>query len=387
MENINNTLDNTTAAGGTTVNTALAKFKEFGVSDEVAIKIVSDLGIETAEDLGMLTEADLVGGGMKPIQARRFVASVKPATQAVAAESAQINAAVSFDNILPLVPDDVSWLQSLKSGGVLKVDQSTVISAIRAALANKVGMFEITAKLVSAMEKYADTNEDPVDPSFFKLRQQITQRTYGDLFEAIPGLTGNFVTDGRKKQLFDRIEQYFWPAVIGFYNQLKSWQEAWMSGATSPGILMATFMSGGHALPPGMMQAPDTGVLHDQSEALNNAINKVFAGTNVQIAAAMASEAMQIKKTLEDPRIPSLVGAPNRDMMLKQLNAAVSPTYPRLETNLVRFVLAAVQSKDQPAGNDELQYFGALYMLGSQIPWDQLGGAQTVSAVGGRSKL
>jgi len=58
--------------------------------------------------------------------------------------------------------------------------------------------------------------------------------------------------------------------------------------------------------------------------------------------------------------------------MLKQLGVAVSATYPRLENNLTRFVLSIMGVKDQPAGNEELQYFGALYMLGSQIPWDQL---------------
>jgi len=69
------------------------------------------------------------------------------------------------------------------------------------------------------------------------------------------------------------------------------------------------------------------------------------------------------------------------------LGVAVSATYPRLETNLTRFVLAVMQAKDQPAGNEELQYFGALFMLGSQIPWDQLGGNKSgdrLTGIGGQ---
>ena len=44
----------------------------------------------------------------------------------------------SFD-LLPSVPDDESWLASLKTGGQLKVDAATVISAVRAALATRTG--------------------------------------------------------------------------------------------------------------------------------------------------------------------------------------------------------------------------------------------------------
>ncbi len=56
---------------------------------------------------------------------------------------------------------------------------------------------------------------------------------------------------------------------------------------------------------------------------------------------------------------------------------------------MTQFVLSVMGVKDQPAGQDELQYFAAMFMLGSQIPWDQLGGATPrrnaagVSGIGG----
>jgi hypothetical protein len=43
-----------------------------------------------------------------------------------------------------------------------------------------------------------------------------------------------------------------------------------------------------------------------------------------------------------------------------------------MEVNLTRFVLSILQADRVPAGNDELQYFGTLYMLGTQIPWGEL---------------
>jgi hypothetical protein len=280
-------------------------------------------------------------------------------------------------------------LVALKAGGVLKVDQSTVISAIRAALAHRAGLFTIPDGLVTLMERFADENQEAVSPDFFKIRKQLTRRNYAEVFEAVEGLEGSYVTEPRKKQLFARIDENMWPAIIAFYAQLKSWQDAWMQGAANPAIMMSAMLTmggRGGALPPGMMQPPDTGILRDTADAMADAVNKVFAGTGVQIAAALAFEATKIRETLENPRLPALIGAANRDQMLRQLKVAVSATYPRLETNLTQFVLSVMQLKDQPAGNEEVQYLGALFMLGSQIPWDQLSGDNSggrITGIGG----
>lgn len=358
------------------VTTRLA---ELGVEPGV-IERIKELGATTVDDLAGLTETDLVGVGMKALPARKLVATLKKTAIETAGPIAV--STVSIDGVLPSVPDDTSWLAALRAGGVLKVDQSTVISAVRAALAHRAGLFEVPDLLVKAMEKFADSNEEQVDPEFYKLRKVLTRRGYAEIFEAIDGLDGNFVTEGRKKQLFERIDQNLWPSVIGFYTTLKSWQEAWMQGqgvALNPLMLVnaiaaVTSGGGGAVLPPGMLQPPDTGVLRDNAAAMADAVNRVFAGTGVQIAAALAYEASRIKETLSSPRLPALIGAANRDQMLRQLGVAVSATYPRLEMNLTQFVLAAMQAQDQPAGNEELRYFGAMFMLGSQIPWDQLGG-------------
>jgi hypothetical protein len=348
------------------------KLSELGVDAEFITKIKEDLGVTTTARLPLLTESDLVGAGMKAIPARELVKALAPAAPTVDTPTVGV---ASFD-VLPSVPDDASWLTALQAGGVLKVDQSSVISAIRAALASRVGLYDIPKKLVALMESFADTSEEQVDAEFFKLSKQLTRRSYGDIFAAIDGLDGNYVTEQRKKELFRRIDTHLWPAIASFNSQLKAWQEAWMQGAANPAMLMATIMSAGNSgigMPPGMMQPPDTGILRDNALAVNDAINRVFAGTGVPIATALAYEASEIKKSLENPRLPALIGVANREQMLKELQAAVSPTYPRMEANLTRFVLGIMQASDQPAGNEELQYFGALYMLGSQIPWDQLG--------------
>lgn len=359
-----------------------AKLKEFGASDDMVAKIKDDLGVESIDDLGLVNEGDLISAGLKTIQARKLLASLSVAP-VVVSTPAEVPPFASFnDNILPSVPDDGSWLESLKAGGVLKVDQSTVISAVRAALAHRVGLYEVPAKLVSAMEDFAEKNEDPVDSSFFSLKKQLTRRNYAEIFSAVDGLDGNYVTEAAKKKFFNRMDSAFFPAIINFFEQLKSWQNAWVQGASNPAVLMAAITGHGAALPT-MMQAPDTGALRDYGDAVANAINKAFAGTGVQITAALAYDAVQIKKTLADSRLPSLVGAANREQMLRQIGAAVSSTYPRLETNLTKFVLATIQAREQPSGNEELQYFGSLFMLGSQIQWDQIGLASGITGIGG----
>ena len=367
----------------------MAKLKELDVDDDMVVKIKQDLGVTTVDELGLLAEKDLLSIGMKVVQARKLAGAFVPPPPA--ADTAALSAATAFE-ILPAVPDDTSWLEALRTGGVLKVDQSTVISAVRAALAERVGMFGVPDRLAERMESFAEESDEPVSEEFWRLRSLVTRRNYGDIFAAIEGLDGRYISDTRRRQLLERVNTHLWPAIGSFYNQLQSWQEAWMQGAANPAMLMATIMSagsGGMAMPPGMLQPPDTAVLRDHADAVNDAINRVFAGTGVPVAAALAYDATQIKKTLENPRLPSMIGAASREQMLKQLGIAVSSNYPRLETNITRFVLGIMQAKNQPAGNEELQYFGALYMLGSQIPWDQLGiGGRTVSGIGGnRTRL
>lgn len=389
-ENNNPTTPETQENAAPAVNTAFTKLKELNVPEDLANKIINDLGVESAEELPLLTEANLVSVGMKPIRATSLLNSLKPAVapSAPAAPVSTVSSAVNID-LLPLVPDGGSWLQSLKAGGVLKVEQSTVIGAIRAGLAEKVGMFAIPSKLVNAMEKFADDNEEPADPLLHQMRKKLTRRSYADLFEAIEGLDGSYVTDARKKIFLDRMDKFFWPAIFSFQEQLKSWYETYRVQTNDVGNIvqaLAGGMSGRGFVSD--IQIPDTGVLHDQADAVANAVNKAFAGSGIQISAAMAYDANEIRKVImEETRLPALIGAANRDQMLKQLGVAVNPTYPRLEVNLVRYTLAIFQLKDQPSGLDEVDYIKALWSLGNQITWDQLSGASanTVSNLGGRS--
>lgn len=360
-----------------------AKLKEFGATDEV-VTAVKELGVETVADLSQLTEADLTEAGLKLVKARKLVDDVKPAKTSTPDAAANI---LALDGLLPQVQDDESWLKALKTGGVLKIDKSTAMAAVRATLAKRVGLFDVPAKLVAAMEEFAEESEEQVDPTFFALRKQMTRRNYADIFAAVEGLDGAYVTDKRKEKLLTRLDSVLWPAIVSFDGQIKAWYEGYRQQLMGPDLLTSiaeSFRGGGVASEVLM----DTAVLHDAADTVKDAINRVFAGTGVQIAAALAYEATEVKKSLEDPRLPSFVGAANREQMLKKLDVAVPPSYPRLETNLTKYVLAVMGLEDQASGTEEIQYVKALWALGSQIDWTQLGSGDRrdrISRLGGEA--
>ena len=358
------------------------KLVELGLTLTQIKKLEKDSGAKNADDLAMLNDGEIVAySGCTPIAAKKVVSEFAPEPAASAAQATV--SADALNMVLPAVPDDESWVKSLRAGGVLKVEQSTVISAIRAALAQRAGLFSIPQKLVSAMEAYTEETEEQVGPEFYKLRKLLTRQEYGDLFAAIDGMDGNFVTKARKQEMLERIDGQLWNSIQSFSDQLQGWQQAWMQGAANPMAMMAMMAGGAGAMPPGMMTAPDTGVLRDSAEAVNDQINRIFRGTGVQISAALAYEANRVKEILQQPGLPAMIGAPNREQMLKKLGVAIPATYPRLEQNLTQFVLGIVKVDDQAAGDEELRYFGALFMLSSQIDWNLLKGVAGARAKAG----
>ena len=360
-------------------NPVVAKLKEYGINVETIKNIEEKLGVETLEDLYVLEVEDLTGVGLKLAKARRLVSDLKKEQKATVMPEATTKAAAippALEMLLPSVPTDESWLTALKTGGILKVDESSYIAAIRAALADRAGLYNVPEALAKAMEKYADETEEQVDPTFYALRKSLTRRAYGDIFAAIDGLDGSFITEGRRSEFLGRIRTTLWPAIAESYQALDAWYETRRSNLLDPSMLSASIvgaLNGSSAV--GMLPPPDTSPLHDAADTLVNSINRVFRGTGVQIVAALAYEANNIRNTLEDPRLPSMVGVKNRELMLKKIGASVSSNYVRLEQNLVKYVLGFVKH-DTITSDAEVDYFVALWQLGSQINWSELGVAK-----------
>ncbi len=281
---------------------------------------------------------------------------------------------------LPPVPADDAWLTMLRTGGELKVSTTHVISAVRAALASRSNLYDLPNELVERMESHAEALEEPVGEDFFALRKLITQRSYAEIFAALK-VDGQFVTQRRKGAFLTRLDEHLWPALLSFQDQLKAWTESWQQTMGNPAAMMGAFaaMAGGGAMPPGMMTPPPTDSLRDAAEAVNDRVNKVFAGIGIPVSMALAYDAQRIKEVLENPSLPMQIGAVNREQMLKMLGVDVSSDYVRLERNVTRYALSIFEFPKVTSGQEELAYLTSLLMLGSQIPWDKLSGSSRSS--------
>ncbi len=284
------------------------------------------------------------------------------------------SASAGFD-ILPTVPNDESFLEALKTNGELKIGKTEVISAVRAALAKSTGLFDVPNVLVKRMEQFANEQEEPCGEGFYKLQKMITRREYAQVLSAID-VSSSCVSEARKKQLLERIDGYLWPALISFQEQLSGWFDTWNKGAMNPNMMMAMMVNSqtpGAALPPNMMQPPETSAIIDASEGVVDTVNKVFAGLGIPVSRALAWDANNIKAVLENPSLPSQIGCTSKDMMLKTLKLSVSSDYVRLEHNLTRYILGIMGLNKVTSGNEELSYITALCQLGGSIPWSELG--------------
>lgn len=277
-------------------------------------------------------------------------------------------------SLLPSIPDDSSFLEALKVGGDLKVGITEIISAIKATLAKKVGLFEIPSKLVEKMESFAETCQDPVGKEFFEVRNMVIEKSYAEVMSVL-GIKGSFVTESRKNSFLSKLESSLWVEIKSFFDLLANWNRTWAETSNNPTILthqIALLIDGSSSgVSPAMMQPPDTSILKDASEALINVMNRIFSGYGIPIARALAYEAQKIKSILENEQLPSMIGAANREIMLKMLNTDVASDYVRLERNLVQFIVAVMEyPKITP--NTEILYLSEMLKLGSAIDFNKL---------------
>lgn len=363
----------TTNTAATSDNPVKAKLAGLGVEDAVIDKIINELGATTVEDLNQLNESDLIGAGMKLVPARNLAGSLSASNPA---SGMLVNPMAAYD-ILPKPSDDASWLNALKVGGILKFNKDTVSGTVSAALADKVGLYDLPDKIVKEMEANAESLDEPVGAEFFEMQRSLTQRNYGDIFAALPGVNGQYATKGRKAELLRKMNENLWPSLAAFQDSLSGWMDAWQATTSNPMAMMQalTMMAAGGrtGLPPGTMAPPPIDNLRDSAEGVINSINRIFAGTGIPVAMALAFDAQQIRNTLDNPNLPAQVGALNRDQMLKKFGAAVSSDYPRLEMSLKRYTLSVIELPNVSAGQTEIDYVIALFQLGSQIQWSTLG--------------
>lgn len=272
--------------------------------------------------------------------------------------------------ILPDIPTGESFLEMLRTGGVLKVDTTEVLSAVRVASAKRIGLYDLPKKLLDMMEQHAISLEEPCGTEFYELQKILTKNQYGEVLSVL-GIEGSYVSETRKKEFFARLDSTLWDALASFNTQLSAWQKNWLEGAASPAAILLAITAqqtgGVNAIPP-----PDTSGLRAEAEAFVDKINKIFSGPGIPVARALAYNATRITNILDNDKLPGQIGASTKEEMLKKLGVGVGSDVIRAEQNVARYTLAIMKLKDVPVEN-ELLYLGAMVQVGSSIPWQKLG--------------
>lgn len=278
---------------------------------------------------------------------------------------------------LPQVPDADKFLEKLKTDGILKVNDTDVLAAMKAALADRIGLFEIPSILLKKMEAFAEGQEEPVGKDFWRVQKLLTQKKYGEILSALD-VPGNFMTEGRKDDLLRKLGGKLWPALTTFQDQLNGWYDAWLKGMNPAAAMMAIAAQGtGATMPPTLMNPPDTSPLRDAGEEVINEINRVFSGTGIPAARAIAHDATRIMNVLNEPALPAQVGATSKEQMLKDLRINVGADLIRTEKSATQYALAIMYLPQVPMDKKtELGYFSELFQLGAMIPWEKLAGVK-----------
>lgn len=380
---INATASNVTepATAATTPDDELkALLVKYGVKDtDAALQKLQEFGVETVEDLKALSDQELCQAGFSLVKARNLLKELNnapaPAEHATAAPIATTGIGRAIMPMfgmanLPEVPSEEAWLSGLKVDGILKCNQGTYISAVRASIADSMDVRQLPKRLCEMMKEYAEENDEPVPELYWELRKQAKQRDYADIFAAIGGESN--VTDADRKTLVNRMKQLVWPAAGNCYIQLQGWAKI-LNSCYNPLVVAVENVYGGNAVTPSMGTIPDVAPIRDSADDLRNAINRALSGVGPTAAAAMACDYTRAKKTLSDPRLPAYVGVSGKEQLFKKLGIDVGSSLIRTENDLVQFILGMVLSDERASADNEVAYFFTLHNLGARINWGGLG--------------
>jgi hypothetical protein len=359
------------AAVGKTIEEVTEAFMPLvGEPGDEAIIILGDASaVPDADIKEALKELKIPSGKLN-----MHLAKLRPEKAVEEVVPSEKNTFGSMLSILPTVPNEESFLEMLRTGGVLKVDVTEVISAIKAGFYKQIGIYDLVKKLSAKMDDFAKKQEEPNQPIYYELEKLLTEKQYGDILSAL-GVPGKFVNESRKTEFFVKLDAKLWTALKSFHNQLVAWQDTWIKSFSNPAMFSMTLAAqqSGSPMPAGMMSPPQTTVLEAAAEEVINEINRIFAGNGIPIARALAYDATRIIGILENKDLPAQIGAANKDQMIKELGISVGAEIIRMEKSLTQYALSIMSLAKVNAGKDQIAYLSAMLELGMSIPWDKLG--------------
>ncbi len=273
---------------------------------------------------------------------------------------------------LPVMPNEASFIESLKVGGVLRPGQTDVIAACRSGLAEKVEYYSLPKKILTGIFDYTKSRKQLLDRRYWDLKKQLAKNYYADILEAL-GLPGEAVNPKSKQEFLNKVNAKMWQALYDFNCLVAEWNDRFLASGNNNMAFLSAFVAvqaGGSV--PASMQIPDTTYLREAVDAFIETVNEIFSPDGLPIARALAVDAGRINELINDESIYTALGKSDREAMLQGLGATtVTSDYLTMEKSLPHFALSVMCFKDVPIGT-ELGYLSALYQLGGSIPWHKL---------------
>lgn len=362
--------------GDDTKNLVADRLKELGVEEGVIAKIVTDLGAEKPEDLANLTEADLTGVGMKALPARNLLRALTSAQTAEVATDA--DKAAPAMSVLEQLPPDEILLESLRVGGILKVEHARVVMAGRCLWAQQTGMFGGDVRLMNMIDNhYTNSVEEPNPPIFWELNAARTRTRYASVFNALkmPGASV-YATVSARNAFWEKMNQVFIPKLQELQRQLTVWYDTWMKQATANvglnlGAAIAAAQGRGGAVP--TQRIPPIIHILAAVDGMVDSINKVFAGRNEVVAIALAVDAQRLRELLKRNDLHTFTGSASREVMLRDLGVAATTDVIQMEISFSMFLHNAIRVKTlPPTGVTTAMFLQELQEIGGNIDWDRL---------------
>lgn len=326
---------------------------------------IKGLGVEVADDLATLKEADLTGIGMPVVKARKLIAAVAPAPVVAvvpAVPAAPRNVTVSMVRLAE-VPSSSNWLSSLCAIQPQRIPPITVVTGVKAAMADVYGYFQLPKKMMKMLREAADSVGQSVPELFFDLQNLTQARRYGSLVAWMQG-KGSACTVEERNRFLKRVHENLWDAIDAFYGELDGWRKG-RRESQDVGESMAAAFSG-------EVQIYDATLVRNAALAFGDTINRVFSGTGVYAATALALDNDKLQKVLEEMDFRQF-GVQSREQLLANLGCAVPAEIVAAETTINKFIWNAMDVKNQAAGGvDEQRFLIELASIGTSRPWMQI---------------
>lgn len=175
---------------------------------------------------------------------------------------------------------------------------------------------------------------------------------------------GAACTVEERNRFLVRMHEKFWDCLESFYSELEGWRKGRRESQDVSESLASAFS--------GEVQIYDATQVHNAALALGDTINRVFAGTGVYAATALALDNDTLQRILSEMDFRQF-GVQSREQLLAQLGCAVPAEMMAAEIAISKLVWNAMLVTNQVAGSvDEQRFLIELAAIGTNRPWNQI---------------